>query len=242
MRTMAKMLAALAFMVALSAALAISGQADMVIDFDVVGPTGSITFAGGTNPLIGTNIPITSVAGLGTPSHSSPLPPAPSITYPITGGVLNFKTGNFASYYAPLKIWDFNGGGELTITGTVWDGSDVVAQDYLVFNGYFQSAYVTASGNIFFIAMAIFTDNKNADLLTFFGVPWAIGQSLGGSLNLQFTGTGSGGGAIATTSIVSGDVANSIPIPTPSTLLLLGSGLAGLVGLRYRRRKADAKI
>lgn len=241
-RTMGKMLAVLSFMVALSAALAISGQAGMVIDFDVLGPNGSITFAGGTNnPLIGTDIPIDWVAGLRTPMHSSP----PS--YPITGGLLNFKTGNFAAYYGPpaqsflQPTWAFYGGGELTITGTVWDGLIPVAQDALVFNGYFQSASVQATNDVFMIAMAIFTDSKNADLLAFFGVPWAIGQPLPGLLNLSFMGSGSGGGAITSSSIVSGDVANSIPIPAPATLLLLGSGLLGLVGLRYRRRKAGAK-
>ncbi|HEU0049207.1 MAG TPA: hypothetical protein VFQ43_16575, partial [Nitrososphaera sp.] len=46
-------------------------QADPIIDFGLVAPTGgTISYAGGAAPLLGTNIQVDNVVGLDTPDHN----------------------------------------------------------------------------------------------------------------------------------------------------------------------------
>src|SRR5262249_54552698 len=90
-------------------------QAQPSIDFTVpaTNPGASISYAGGANPLVGTNIGISEVTGLGgTPLHDG-------VTLMVTGGALNFTTGNFSGSVG--GDWEFNVGptNGITIVGAV---------------------------------------------------------------------------------------------------------------------------
>src|SRR3954452_3127089 len=82
------------------------GRADAagIIDFnmDAIHPnTASVSYAGGLNPLIGSNLSVDSLTGLDTPSHDGS-------TLLLTNGRLNFTTGDLIS--ADSGHWYFGPG------------------------------------------------------------------------------------------------------------------------------------
>ena len=86
----------------------------------------------------------------------------------------------------------------------------------------------------FYVAGSNFTDNKNDALLASLGFHR---QTAYGNFDPGFAASfASGPGAFTSTMVPSGNILNHLA-PFSSTLLLLGSGLMGLVGLRYRRRR-----
>src|SRR6516164_5611855 len=102
-------------MLAVLSATAFVGTAVAIpisIDFSTGAGTdiGTLSYAGGANPLIGINILIGAVTGVNTPSNAS-------VTDTITSGVLSFTTGNFVSYNALTQTYTFGSGGTITITG-----------------------------------------------------------------------------------------------------------------------------
>jgi hypothetical protein len=79
-----------------------------------------------------------------------------------------------------------------------------------------------------------FTDNKNDGLPAYLGM---YRQADNGNFDPGFAaGFASGPGIFASPKCSSGNILNRIA-PFSSTLLLLGCGLMGLVGLRFRRRR-----
>src|SRR5690348_14608949 len=84
-----------------------------IIDFSTGSATdnGTSCYAGGAAPLIGANIGVGLVRGIGTPSNSG-------VTDPITAGLLNFTSGAFISYSAAADEYFFGGGGTITISGS----------------------------------------------------------------------------------------------------------------------------
>lgn len=99
----------------------------------------------------------------------------------------------------------------------------------------FQTGPTPVRGNSFFYAAGSnFTDNKNDGLLAYFGIPH---QTANGNFDPIFAASfASAPGAFTGTMVTSGNILNHLA-PFSSTLLLLGCGLMGLVGLRYRRRR-----
>jgi hypothetical protein len=212
----------------LCGAFAMSAQA-FDIDFTVSQfQTGaSISFAGGATPLVGTNLVITEVGGIGTPLNSGP-----GGVLPITNGLLNFTSGNFVA--VDPSHWDFEGGGPITITGSIL-GSPVE----LLMEGTLSGARVFApDSNNFSVVRLTFTDTKDFqyfDLLDYFGISGI--STLVGSANLGFFQASPAAvppDAFASNQVGSGDVHN---LPVPPAVWLFGSGLLGLVGLR-RKLKA----
>src|SRR5262245_13515132 len=80
--------------VCLVVGMAGSVWADPFLDFGIVAPTpGTISYAGGANPLVGTGIEVDNVTGLGTPLNNG-------VTIGLVGFALNFTTGNLTSFTA----------------------------------------------------------------------------------------------------------------------------------------------
>ena len=192
-----------------------------ILDFFVVGG-GTISYGGGTTPLVGTGVQALSVVGTGTPSNAG-------VPQACGGCVLDFTTGNFIS--SGPSSWTFSGGGTIAITGTIPSIIGIGTSTTLL-TGSFTSNPVVIQGPLELRALvAGFSDTKNQTLTDFFGLPNA---SFGGLVNLSFAAPGNPASGFTSTAVLSGDVANT-PTPEPGTLLLIGSGLVG-IGVGARRR------
>ena len=196
------------------------------IDYGLVAPTtGSLSYAGGSAALVGTNIGVDNVTGLQTPSNDG-------VTLSCLTCTLNFTTGALTS------AWNWGGPGSISLDGAI-PGAGIVGSTNL-FSGTFTNASVVSLSGVTVVALTNFWATNNVNVTSFFGLPSDGGYV--GSINLSFqvpTGT-SIGGAFNTLSggqLLSGDIA--ISTPEPASILLLGSGLAG-IGFFNRKRQATA--
>lgn len=207
------------------AALFITSSATAaVIDFQVNNPTGgSITFAGGASKLIGTNIDVDAIVGIGTPLNSD-------TPFACNQCKLRFDTGGHTGN------WNFAGGGTIEIKGSA-PAAGINTPNTVLLSGNFDSATVQDLGGNFFnfkIVAAGIQDTKHPDLLTYLGMP-AVGYN--GTLNLSFStvmATPAVGGSFNSADVFSGNLANS-PVPVPAAVWLFGSGLIGLIGIARRK-------
>lgn len=195
-----KALGMLTLALMIGGALTMSAQADMTLDFlipNTPGGAGTILLGGGT--ITGSNIPVVSVSGTGTPLNTD-------TTLALTDTFLNFQ--------ATL------GGAAVTDFIAITSG----AQTYM--SGTFKDApIVVPSSGKFRAFIADFDDSKPvSDVQAYFGfapdIQWA------GFINLSFN--------TLTGKALSGDVINTAPIP--GSLILLGSGIIGLVGVGRRKK------
>jgi hypothetical protein len=223
---------------ALSVAVLVASQASAtpVLDFGVVTlNTGTMNYAGGANPLVGSGIGVQNVTGqLGTPLNDG-------VTRTCINCALNFTTGNFVS--AGSGIATFAGGGSITITGGVdlsavpdndaSDPEDIATTTLL--SGTFDSVTLTLIGTTAKVFIPLFGDTKNQKLLDFWGLP---SGPYSGFANISFMNTSGTNPPAAFNSVnLSGDIVN-MPVNLPSSFLLIGSGLIGFIYLHVRQRRS----
>lgn len=197
-----------------------SAMAD-IIDFANHGGTdpGTLSYVGGLNPLVGSDILISSVFGLGTPAHGD------GTSFAIASGRLDFTTGNFVSYDSTTKTYTFGPGGSLTVKGSGPGGSSGTLLSGAIISATYQ-------GGSFKVALAAGDDTKNPQLLAFFGEPTGLPWQFSGSVHTT-AAPASGGGAFSLHSGASTDIQNSVP-DGGTTVMLLGGALIGIATLRRK--------
>ena len=210
-------------------------RADAILDFNLTSPTtGTISYAGGANPLVGSNISVDSVVGLGTSANDG-------VVRSLFSARLNFTTGNLIGFTS--TTWDFSGGGSISLVGGVdlngngiEDSGDIPTGTVLL-TGAFDSASVVKSGRTSFrVAISAFTDTKNDALLAFYNLPSGpTAGDLSGNFNISFYASGSPPNRFGSRVVLSGDVTNTCVgdcvgggggggIPEPASLTLVGCG------------------
>jgi len=228
MRTPAKLIVILALGLALGWGFVISASATPILDFGISAPqptSSKISFAGGTAPLIGTNIDVSTVVGVDTPLNNGGI-------LTISGGLLNFKTGAFNSFTS--SQWVFDGGGTLTIKGGI--PSLPILGGSTLLGGYFDDAVVLHFSSKYNIAGAAFSDALDPVLLSYFGLTNYV--STDGNFNIGFytATTKIPPQSFTSSRVTSGDVSTSF-VPITGSWLLLGTGLLGIAALGLRRKK-----
>jgi hypothetical protein len=218
-------------------ALALAGTvraAPAIIDFSTGAAVdnGTVSYAGGAAPLVGTNIGIGLVRGISTPSNDG--------TTDAVSALLDFTTGAFTGYNAATDTYSFGAGGSLTITGTGPGCLTVGGCDGNTPNTTSGPALLTGSvisatytGGLFDIVLAAGTDTKDVLLTNFFGLPASFTYQFSGSVHAAIT-SGGGGDAFSAASTASTDIRNQA-VPEPAGVVLLGTLLLGVAGLVRRR-------
>jgi hypothetical protein len=194
---------------------------------------GTLTYDGAGGPLIGGGIGFGVLAGFDTAANAGvPLFCVPNCT-------LGFQTGaNTAEGTVGGAAWTWDGGGSFVLEGTLntaADGSGTDIATGTLLTGEFTGALglVGPAGRLLVIGVG--EDEKIGGLLDFYGIPdflpfrFADTEIVAAGLTVDPDGSLSG-------EVTNADLTNT-QIPEGGTLLLFGTGMAGLSALRRWRRR-----
>ncbi len=177
---------------------------------------GTVSWAGGSAPLVGTNIVFKTVTGIETPANAG------STLSCVGDCFLNFVTGS----YAGGGVW--NPGGTFILTGDLGG----IADSGTLLTGTWTSPVIRSGGGSLSIFNGEGSDTKDPALLAYFGYPADFPFNFA---NTEIAALGPISGAFSVV-VSNADISNiASPIPEPGTVLLLGSGISALA-LRRRRK------
>jgi hypothetical protein len=194
---------------------------------------GTLSYDGAGGPLVGTNIGFGVLAGFDTALNSgTPLFCVPDCT-------LNFETGaNTAEGTIGGGAWTWDGGGSFVLEGTlntVADGSGTEIADGTLLVGTFEGALglVGSAGRLLVIGVG--EDEKIGALLEFYAIP-SFPDFRFANTEIVATGLVVGADGSLDGTVANADLTNT-QVSEPMSLLLFGTGAAGLAALRRWRRR-----
>jgi PEP-CTERM motif len=197
---------------------------------------GTLSYDGEGGPLIGTNIGFGVLAGFDTTLNTGvPLFCVPNCQLDFTTGA---NTAEAVAVPGGLQQWTWDGGGSFVVEGTLntaADGTGLDVASGTLLSGTFDGALglVGPAGRLAVIGVG--EDEKIGGLLDFYGIPdflpfrFADTEIVATSLTVGANGSLDG-------TVTNADLTNT-GIPEPGTLLLFGSGAAGVAMLRRWRRR-----
>ncbi|MCA1958001.1 MAG: hypothetical protein LDL14_05675 [Nitrospira sp.] len=205
-----------------SLALTAAGAEAVPINFNVaVG--GTIQYLGGALPLVINGAPVSSVDNGTT-------------TLPITGGLLNLVTGDFTSGVATTSGFQSvyaGAGSAFTLLGDVGSGSTTLLSGSFLGPVTFDCCLAGSSS----LSGTLTVSSVDANLASLLGFNLPTGGALGLVQLFEVIPTAPG---VAFSGLQAGGVLVAVDvIPLPPAVFLMGSGLAGLVGLRFCRGRRD---
>ena len=224
---------------------ACAGASAATITFDQTSDTnsrsGELSYDGNGGSMRGTNISFSYINLQGDGNGPSELT--------CLGCRLNFFTGNNSSEPvagANNGIYQFEGGGEFTLTGQAFDGDELIAENELVTGSFSGIQVVNKNSSSSLQFSGYGNDRKAPGILTYFGIDEGTEfnfSSTNIALNTaQFESNGAFSGGVTNADLDNSPVPNT-DVPEPQELAIFGLGLVLLVGgIAARRRSTDGDL
>jgi hypothetical protein len=197
---------------------------------------GTLSYDGAGGALVGTGIGFGALAGFDTLANAgTPLFCDPACT-------LNFQTGpnitEAVDLPGGLQQWTWTDGGAFVVQGTLntaADGSGAEIASGTLLSGEFTGAFGLVGPDGRLLVAGVGVDEKIASLLQFYAIPEFLNFNFA-STEIVATGLVVGADGSLAGSVVNADLTNT-QVPEGGTLLLFGTGMAGLSALRRWRRR-----
>jgi hypothetical protein len=190
------------------------------IDFNISpgAVPGRVFFEGGATPLVGADLGVASVTGTQTPLNLNRV-------LNITGGQLNFVTGNFTGT-AGGQEWDFGPRGHVVLEGGI-PALGIPSGTVLLSGQFADTTFVRPLSLAGYkVVGGDFLDMVNPVLAAYYGLPRGAVTYVGGLAGILTT-LADPGSPFSSTGPTSAHLVTS-PVPEPGMLALYATSLLGL--------------